>query len=365
MSDNLLKAKKLLIVSPSQKIGGIERALSVLANAWVKQGFSIVYVSCLKSEPFYHLDPKIKVIEPNFIRGGGITNKAFFYPKLVHYIRSQIKREQPDRILSFGDFFNPLVLLAAIGLKIPVYISDRTSHDFKFPSYINILKKHLYPRATGFIAQTPRAYEAKKTQFGSQFNQTIIPNAIRIIKKNNVPKEQIILYIGRLSWEKNPIALIKAFAQIEDKVDWKLVMAGNGPQLEEMKVKASRLGLHDNILFLGAVADVDEWLNKASLFVLPSVLEGFPNALCEAMAAGLPVICFDSIAYESIITPGFDGEVVNFEDIDLLSQKIFELMTNPEKRSLLGKRAVQKANDWTVDNIIHLYNQFLRLNEHL
>lgn len=363
MNNSQSKTFKILIVSPSRKIGGIERALSVLANAWAKQGLTVVYVSCLKSEAFYHLNPEIKVIEPNFIRSGGITNKAFFYPKLIHYIRRQIKIEQPNRILSFGDFFNPLVLLAATGIDIPIYISDRTSHDFKFPRYINALKKHLYPRATGFIAQTPRAYEAKKTQFGSEFNQTIIPNAIRNIEKSNAPKEHIILYIGRLSWEKNPNALIQAFAQIEDKGDWKLVMAGNGPQLEEMKIKASSLGLHNNILFLGAVANVDEWLNKASVFVLPSVLEGFPNALCEAMAAGLPVICFDSIAYESIIKPGYDGEVVKFEDIDLLSQKIFELMTNPEKRSLLGERAIDKANDWTVDNTIHLYNQFLRLNE--
>lgn len=344
-------------------MGGIERALSVLANAWTTQGLTVIYVSCLKSEPFYHLDYKVKVIEPDFLRTGGVGNKLFFYPKLVKYIRLQIKNENPDRILSFGDFFNPLVLLATIGLNIPVYISDRTSADFKFPGYIKMLKNKMYPRATGFIAQTPRAYEAKKLQFGSQFNQAIIPNIIRKIEKTGGPREAIILYVGRLSWEKNPIALIAAFAKIENKRNWKLVMAGNGPQLEEMKVKASSLGLNNNISFLGAVPNVDEWLNRASIFVLPSVLEGFPNALCEAMAAGLPSICFDSIAYESIINPGFDGEVVKFGNIDLLSQKIFELMSSPEKRLLLGNRAAEKAIDWNVDNTLHLYNKFLRLNE--
>ena len=57
---------KILIIAPSRKMGGIERALSVIANKWVAQGFNVTYVSCLKSDPFYKLDAAIKVIEPNF-----------------------------------------------------------------------------------------------------------------------------------------------------------------------------------------------------------------------------------------------------------------------------------------------------------
>ena len=353
---------KILIVAPSRKMGGIERALSVLANEWALQGFEVVYVSCLKSEPFYQLHEKIKVVEPNFKRAGGTFNKMFFYPKLLRYLRNEFKVHQPDRIISFGDFFNPLVLLAARGLKIPVYISDRTSADFKFPFYIKYLKQKLYPHASGFIAQTQRAYDAKRNQFGEKFNQTIIPNAIRPVSKIDVPKENIILYAGRFSWEKNPGALIEAFAGIKEKKEWRLVMLGDGPLWNEMKTKASKLGLEYEINFLGAVSDIDLWLNKASIFVLPSVLEGFPNALCEAMSAGLPVVCFDSIAYESLLVHNQEGIVVPFRNIVQLSRSIHELILNQVLRENLGNKAAKRAENWQLENTIVKYNNFLKLN---
>jgi glycosyltransferase involved in cell wall biosynthesis len=343
-------------------MGGIERALSVLANKWVKLGFEVRYVSCLKSDPFYELDSKIKVIEPNFRRSGGLVNKIIFYPKLIFYIRSQIKNEDPDRVLSFGDFFNPIVLLAASGLKNPVYISDRTSFDFKFPKYIKVLKNNLYPKSAGFIAQTSRAFEAKKKQFGAQFNQVVIPNAIREIKKTNEPKENIILYVGRFSWEKNPIALLQAFSSLENKSNWKLVMAGDGPQWEEMKRLASDLGIREHVTFLGTVSDVDTLLNKASIFVLPSVLEGFPNALCEAMGAGLPVICFDSIPYESIITPDIDGIVIPYNDTEALASALNNLMEDQPRQFTMGERAYSKSRNWEVEKIVTKYSEFLKLN---
>lgn len=353
---------KILIVAPSRKMGGIERALSVLANEWAEQGFEVVYVSCLKSEPFYQLHEKNQVVEPSFKRAGGTFNKMFFYPKLLRYLRNEFKFHQPDRILSFGDFFNPLVLLAAQGLKIPVYISDRTSADFKFPFYIKYLKQKLYPHASGFIAQTQRAYDAKRNQFGEKFNQTIIPNAIRPVNKIDVPKENIILYAGRFSWEKNPGALIEAYADIKDKKEWRLVMLGDGPLWNEMKTKASKLGLENQIDFLGAVSDIDLWLNKASIFVLPSVLEGFPNALCEAMTAGLPVVCFDSIAYESLLIHKQEGIVVPYENVNYLSKSINELIINQSMRDSLGNKASKRAENWRLENVIVNYNQFLKLN---
>jgi glycosyltransferase involved in cell wall biosynthesis len=169
--------------------------------------------------------------------------------------------------------------------------------------------------------------------------------------------------VGRFSWEKNPKVLIEAFSKIENKKNWKLVMAGTGPQLEEMKIKAINLGLKDKIDFPGKVSDIDFWYNKSSIFVLPSILEGFPNALCEAMAASLPVICFDSIPYESIITPNIDGLVIPITEKNSLEKALSELMTDKNKRTKIGNRAHQKSQDWKVEIIINKFNEFLKINE--
>jgi glycosyltransferase involved in cell wall biosynthesis len=181
----------------------------------------------------------------------------------------------------------------------------------------------------------------------------------------DLEREKVIFYAGRFAWEKNPAALINAFAKIKNKDNWKLIMAGSGPQLIEMKEKTKTLGIEEDVVFLGALTNIDEWLNKASIFVLPSVVEGFPNALGEAMSAGLPSICFDCIAYESIITPTVDGEVIPFENIDLLSKKIEQLMKNDQLRTQLGHQAELKSKNWTVEKIMKQYNTFLKLTNDL
>jgi len=353
--------KKILIIAPSRKMGGIERALSVLSSEFIKRSVQVTYVSCLKSTPFYELDATIKVKEPRFKRSGGLLNKILFYPRLLLFLREQIKIEKPDSVLCFGDLFNPLALMASKGLKVPIYISDRTSPDFKFPKYINWLKKICYPKASGFIAQTQRSYDYKRKEFGVNFNQIIIPNAIRDIKKYEVEKEQIIFYAGRFSWEKNPEALVRAFSQIPEKGNWKLVMAGEGPQLELIKNLTAELKIINQVLFLGAISNIDEWLCKASVFVLPSVLEGFPNALCEAMAAELPIVCFDSIPYESLFEPGVSGEVVPLGDIEGLSKTLQKLITEKTLREQLSKEASKRAKNWKTDVIIDKYMEFLQL----
>lgn len=358
-----LSKKKICIIAPSLKMGGIERALTVLANEWAIQNYDVVYVSCLKSEHFYVLNSKVKIVEPTFKRSVGFFNKLFFYPKLLNYIRMQIKIHQPDRILSFGDLFNPLVLLAGLGLNIPIYISDRTSADFKFPFYVKLFKQIMYPKTAGFIAQTQNAFDAKLVQFGSSFRQIVIPNAIRNIEKTDIKREKIVLYAGRFSWEKNPLALIDAFQLIQNKDDWKLVMAADGPQWKEMKERVKELKIEKRVVFLGIIPNLDELLNKASIFVLPSVLEGFSNALAEAMAAGLPVICFDSIAYESMITPDINGKIVPFANIDLLASAISDLMNDKQQRIFLGDNALERSKDWNVKEIIKKYTEFIKLYE--
>ena len=83
---------KILIVSPSLKLGGIERALTVLANEWANRDLQVTYVSCLKDDSFYILDTKVHIIEPNFKRSSGIINRFTFYPRLVFFLRHIVKK---------------------------------------------------------------------------------------------------------------------------------------------------------------------------------------------------------------------------------------------------------------------------------
>jgi len=234
-------------------MGGIERALTNLAKYFVDQDLDVVFVSCLQGKRFYVLDSRIKIIEPNFKRHGGPINKITFYFQLIKFIKFNYLQEQPNAVLSFGDVFNPLVLLALKNENVPVYISDRTSPDYKFKFPTPFLKSWLYPKCAGFIAQTTRAADYKKQQFGNRLSIKVITNALKEMSVSKQKRKNTILYVGRFAWEKAPHYLIEAFAQLKEINDWRLVMAGSGPLLPEMKLLAQELSVENRVEFLGDV----------------------------------------------------------------------------------------------------------------
>lgn len=331
---------KILIIAPSQKMGGIERALSVLANEWTKKAYTVVYVSCLKGKPFYQLDSKIEVIEPSFRRSSSFLNKILFYPRLLIFIRQSVVKSSPDRVVVYGDWFSPLSLLALLGTRFPVYISDRTipNYPFKFP--IPQLKKWLYPKSAGFIAQTNRSKVYKENIFGNKLRIKIVANALAQLDKSDLTtttREKNILYVGRFEWEKDPEILIRAFKSINsDYPDWTLEMAGDGPLFNKMKLLADELELTNNIIFHGKVNKVEKLYAKASIFVLPSVIEGFPNAVIEAMSFSLPCICFSDIPFEDIIKPNINGIVLFKRDSQTLGQALKNLIENEPERDRIS-----------------------------
>lgn len=342
----------ICIISPSLKMGGIERALVVLANYYAGEGYRVTFISCLPGKRFYTLLPEVEVIEAGFGHKGGVLSGITFYPRLIAFIRKQVKHLRPDAVLAFGDWFSPMVLLALYGTKYPIYISDRTSPDYAFKFPIPQLKKWLYPRSAGFIAQTQRAADYRRRQFGDNLNIRVIPNAIREVQLYpEMAREKIILYVGRFAWEKAPDRLIRAFAAIENRQGWQLHMAGSGPLFEPMKQLAEKLNISNEVVFHGSVEQVDPLYARAGIYVLPSVLEGFPNSLCEAMAAGLPAICFDSIPHESILSHNIDGIVVPNGDLNKLSEALKLLMDNPGQRKELGAKAVEIRQRLSVEKV--------------
>jgi GalNAc-alpha-(1->4)-GalNAc-alpha-(1->3)-diNAcBac-PP-undecaprenol alpha-1,4-N-acetyl-D-galactosaminyltransferase len=357
--------KKILIIAPSRKLGGIERALSVLANEWTNQGIDVIYVSCLKNDPFYALENQIQIIEPSFERSSGIINRFAFYPRLVFFLRNIVKKNNPDRVVVFGDWFSPIALLALLNTKFQVYISDRTIPNYKFKFPIPQLKKWLYPKSAGFIAQTKRAKEFKENVFGTRLRIQVIPNALPEFKETaneSVIRENKIIYVGRFAWEKDPEILIRSMVIISEKhPNWKLEMAGSGPLLTPMKLLVNELKLESNVVFLGNVQQVANLYNSANLLVLPSVVEGFPNTLIEAMSFGLPCVCFSDIPYEDIIVDRENGYVVPERLPKLLAKTIIEAIANEELRVKMGANAKTTVKRFAKEKIAKEILEFMKL----
>ena len=133
---------------------------------------------------------------------------------------------------------------------------------------------------------------------------------------------------------------------------------GSGPLKDELEAQAKSLGLQTRVSFIGATSDPFTLLQAADLFVFPSRFEGFPNALVEAMACGLPAISFDCLTGPAdIIRNGVDGILVPPGDTAGFAAGMDMLMGNAAARARLGIRASEVLTRFSVEKIIALWEQ--------
>jgi glycosyltransferase involved in cell wall biosynthesis len=315
----------------------------MLSNDFVERGYSIQFLACIPENHFFKLDSRIEFSEPK-------PNKGKFrrYFNLLYFLRKEVKEFNPDIVMVFGDYFNSIVLMALIGTGHKVYIADQMSPTKKFPLIIGLLKKILYPFATGIIAQTELSADYHKKRYGKKINVRVIANPISMIPQIYPPKEKYIVVVARMHYDKGIDIALETWSKVKNKGDWKMVFAGGGGLLEQMKNYAEELGITSEVLFFGEIKDVFILLAKSEIFVLSSRGEGFPNALCEAMGSGLPSICFENLNNPMIITENDrDGVLIPNNDKLEMARQLEVLMQDDYKRRAIGinARAIVKRLD--------------------
>jgi len=353
---------KIFLIIPSLVPGGAERVMSELANEFYNQNHDVHLVLLAESNDFYSINPLIPVHRLGFVNKN-LISKLFSEARVLFLLRRLIKNERPNSVLSFMDKYNIFTLLACSFLRINVYISDRGNPKSRLPFYIRTLKRFLYKNASGIVAQTNLAKHLL-SRYVNENKIRIIPNPVRNIKLYpEIKKEKIIINIGRLVPEKGQIYLLEAFAQTHNQ-EWELVILGDGPLREQLNIKAKMLNISNRVTMPGTVNNVDEWLARASIFVLSSISEGYPNALIEAMAAGLACISFDCNAGpRDIIINNTNGILVPIYDIKRLAREIDLLIENSNLRSKLSIEGMKIKEELNISKISKIYLDFLGLNK--
>jgi len=330
--------KKICVIGPCLKMGGIERSSCNFANSLNEHGNEVTYIAIFNQPKFFKLDTGIRFKEPL-----DFNKKSLSLLKTVFWLRKTLKKEKPDSIFVLNKFYSAIVLLAVAFLRFPVYISERSSPFFKWDKKINFFNHvifRIFP-PTGVVAQTSIAMKIQQKFHRKKVKFKVIPNAVRKIKYYNVVKKNHILAVGRFNDpNKGFDRLVEAFSKIRNK-EWQLVFAGGDEDGNYLKQQAKKLGVLERIIFLGKVKEIDKVYAESKIFVIPSRSEGFPNALCEAMAAGLACISFDFHAGpKDIILHNNNGLLVENNDIEALSQSIDELITDENKRKHLASNAL-------------------------
>src|SRR5690606_32683176 len=141
---------------------------------------------------------------------------------------------------------------------------------------------------------------------------------------------------------------------------------GSGHLKDDLKQQARGLDIEDRVIFLGSITNVDEWLARASIFAFPSISEGFPNALAEAMAAGLPVVSFNCDAGPNeIVVNGLNGFLVPVGNVDMLTDYMKRLVNDPSLRDFLGRNAQDIQAMLDTKTIASEYLDFFQNHENI
>jgi glycosyltransferase involved in cell wall biosynthesis len=159
----------------------------------------------------------------------------------------------------------------------------------------------------------------------------------------SAPADDLLwLTVSRLNREKGIDLLLEAWALSSQRKTSRLRILGDGAERADLEALARRLGIADRVEFAGFVSDkVPHW-QQASAFVMSSRFEGFPNALCEAMAAGLPSVSFDCPSGpRAILSDGINGLLVPAEDTRALAAALDRIAGDPALRDRLGREAVK------------------------
>lgn len=324
---------KILIINNGLASGGIERASTSMANYYASIGHEVVILALFQSKHFFDLHPSINFIEPDFPVG----SKTYML-KMMAYARKSVKKIKPDTILAYGEWTNCFVGLALTGIKIPLFYTDRMRPNGHLPFIHRVLRRIYYPRAKGIIAQSEFAKRiiSERTK-ASRIK--VIYNPVNAIERVECEKRNIIVCVGRFTKEKGHAILIDAVSQMEHK-DWQLSLVGDGTLRGDLEAQVERLGLQERVIFHGAMKDFRKELSEASIFVMPSLREGFPNALIEAMSVPLPCIatrCTE--AMDEVVHDGKDALLIPAGDADVMAGAIDRLIDDPALGEQLAANA--------------------------
>ncbi len=346
------------------RAAGAERVLSTLANAWAEKGWEIVVftLEAPEAEPFYPLHPSIQLRRLDLLGNSASTASALANNfTRIRLLRRRLAEARPDVLISFIDQGNVLALLASRGLGIPVIISERTDPSRRpIEPFWNGLRKLTYPLAEGVVFQSQGVADWFTPRIRAR--GTVIPNPVPApppgsgVSTREGPTLRLVS-LGRLARIKGFDVLLAAFAQARAHLPlWRLEIWGEGPEREALEKMAQDLGLTGQVRFPGLTPVPSEVLRGADLFVLSSHAEGFPNALVEAMAMGLPVVStrFGG-AVDDIVQDGVNGLLVPPGDSAALAHALVRLMSDPLERSRLGEKAREVVQRFSTERIVALW----------
>lgn len=354
-----MKKKEIIFVSNFLGNGGAARVIMTLAEALLVDGYCVKVITFPFNGAEYPKSKDIEYVTLN-VTGRGFNRKI----SRIRLLRGEFVKSPDAVIISFEYFINMQVILAALGLKNRIIVSERNDParvGGEFPT--NILRNVLYNLCDVLVCQTPDA----KSYFPKRIRERafVIPNPIKggLPEVWNGIRTHEIVNFCRLERQKNLPLLIDAFEKIHAvHTDYSLHIYGDGTEKENLKQYIVSKNLQDYAFIHSPIDNIHERILKCAMFVSSSDYEGLSNSMLEAMAIGLPTICTDCPCggARMVINTGENGILVPVGDSNALYSAMNDVITSIDYSKKISRNASEIRKILHINTIVNEWKLVLK-----
>lgn len=386
------KLSPILFLGTQMAVGGSQYVLLTLARCFHQHGYRVLTAFLYdrdglnrqwqSNEPFPVINLEARQAKSGILGFYGFLQSVFRLYRLMI-------RERFTVVMSFTHHSNLVGMPLACLTGVPVRVAAHRGRIEKFPPIlerlhglmINSVITNCLVANSQHVRDQAIALEAVKPE-----KIVVIPNGVslefRLTPEDTLSKRasvtaarqrlrevlgisqqaQLILSVGRLTDQKGYIYLIDAMPFVLGRFPDALVfLIGDGSARQGLEERVQKLGIGDAVRFLGTRSDIPALLAAADIFALPSISEGMPNALLEAMGMGVPVVASSLGCVKEVVTHGETGCLVSPGDATALGESIVCLLENMDLRMRLGRagRALVE-NKYTLEQMCESYGRIFK-----
>tara|TARA_R110002072_G_scaffold303142_1_gene495790 strand:+ start:48640 stop:49755 length:1116 start_codon:yes stop_codon:yes gene_type:complete len=348
--------------------GGAERALVRIASGLDRKLWKPHVISLSDRGPL--AEPlEAAGIPVTAIGAGRVRSPAGIWRATVGLTRC-LKEQQPAVLQTFLFHANIAGRLAAGRAGVPAVVSGIRVAEKRGRWRLNVdrwtesfVDRHVC------VSRSVAEFSIRESRL-SESKVVVIPNGVDVerfasaqpadLSAFGVPSDtRAILSVGRLDEQKNPLGLLKSFAEIaEAQPEVHLLYVGHGPEEAALRAAVSELKLESRVHLAGWQADVAGIMRACDLFVLASNWEGMPNVLLEAGAAGIPIVSTEVEGAGEIISPGESGVLVGISQQAELTNAMSDCLNEPvAAKERAGRLQHSIAERFTWDSVVAAYSK--------
>ena len=345
--------RRITLVIHSLQGGGAERVAAAMVNHWAQTDKEVTLLTLgSTNDDAYAIDENVRRVSLSVLKQStGLFDGLFNNIGRIRRLRRAVRDSKPDVVISLVDRTNILTLLACKGLGLKVIVCERTDpRHHNIGRSWSILRRISYRKCQSLVVQTTGVAEYARQSICKTRPVYVLPNPVLSEPSNETEQppgttdnHRYVVALGRLVPAKGFDRAIGAFGLIADKhPNWSLRILGEGPLRPNLQEQINELNLADRVSLPGWVDDPIAHLGASHLYLLSSHFEGFPNALLEAMACGLPVVSFNCESGPAeIVRDGVNGVLVPQDDVKALAAAMDRVISDEELRKKFAHNATE------------------------